>query len=645
MTEHPWHSVSKERRRRVVGLLLVLSLVIGGCSFRHPELGLGAGSEEDRAVASDSPGAVAYQVEIGDLDRQEQRLSAALKEISTAIRLQNRSPPTLTGLSRRAEDDVERFGAVLRSAGFYDGRVSYALREADNLLAEAAPAETRADAPLRPVVVEYRIKTGPAYLLAGAELRVIGPDRTEQRPMDQRELAKAGLVPGMRAEAEPLLQAEGRLVDGFRADGYPLAKAGDRQATADTVNKTLSLTYAVVTGTKARFGPVTVSGAVKVDSDFISGYRSWRDGDQFSPEEIARTRRLLAQSNLFNSASVDLAGPVNDRGEIPIAIQVSERDHRTVGGGIEFSTADGIGANGIWEHRNLFGAGERLRVRLAASQLQQGLEAGFNKPRFLRHDQALVVDGQGKQYNTAAYEGQLADSFAGIERRFAEFWSATVGLTAEYSALTGADSPDENFYLGGMRGTIRRDSTSDPLDPTSGSRLELTVSPLTSLGGASGSFLSAALSGSGYVPFDQAGRYVLAGRARLAGIWGEERSALPAHKRYYSGGGGSVRGYGYQKIGPLDDNNDPLGGRSVFETGLEFRARVFEQVGVVPFVEGGNVFEVSQPDSLDLQWAAGIGLRYYTAIGPLRLDFAVPLDKRESVDDDFQIYLSIGQAF
>ncbi|MBB5348663.1 outer membrane protein assembly factor [Desulfoprunum benzoelyticum] len=653
MTGQPGHNAIVRSKRLPLLLLLVCAAALAGCSSRGIDLRLGLGDEKERAVAGDSVPTIPYQVKLTGVDPQEKDLLAALEETSTSLRLRDRPPPTLAGLNRRAEDDIERFAAVLRSFGFYDGRVASALRNTpagngETGWAEAAttPSDKGRDTMPQPVTLEFLIETGPPYRLARADLLLTGPDgTTASHPLDNKELQKVGLSSGMRAEADPIIQAGRRLVDRFHHDDYPLAKAGNRTVIADSAAKTLSVTYGVVTGREARFGAVTVSGAEKVDADFIAGYRTWPEGGQFSPAEIAATRRELAKSKLFDAASVDLGGPVNDQGEIPITMQVSESAHRTVGGGIEYSTADGIGGNGFWEHRNLFGSAERLRLRLAASQLQQGAEAGFSKPRFFQRRQSLVVDGQGKQYNTAAYEGQLADSFVGVERRFAQYWTATAGLTAEYSSLTGADSPNEDFYLGGMRASIRRDSTSNPLDPTSGSRLEMTVSPLTSLGGASTRFISAGVNGSSYLPFDRAGHYVVAGRARLAGVWGEERSALPAHKRYYSGGGGSVRGYEYQKIGPLDENHDPIGGRSVVETGLELRARVSEHIGVVPFVEGGNVFDDSQPSSLDLRWAAGLGLRYYTAIGPLRLDFALPLDKREGSDDDFQIYLSIGQAF
>lgn len=625
----------------VFSLLLGCSL-LSGCSrltgaFASLPFGKAAGGSP--AVLDDAGPKLSYEVELnvtGD-GGDDDRLRNLLRESSTSLRLKDRPTATRAGLQRRAEDDVKRFAAVLRSFGYYEGRVDYALRGQGD-------GGTLPPAAGSPAVVVFTIDCGPPYLLAAVDLELTRPDRQFRRPMTEAELKQAGLTIGKPAEADLIIQAEQQAVELIRAEGYPLARAGERKATADTAAKTLSVTFAITTGDKATFGPVTVTGATEVDADFIAGYRTWQQGELFSPAQLAATRRELAASNLFLAADVRPGAAVDDRGEIPIDIEVTERPHRTVGGGVDYSTADGIGANGFWEHRNLFGAGEKLRLHLKASQLQYGFESSFAKPEFLRHRQTLVADAQAKEYTTDAYEGELADAFVGLERRFREYWTATFGPAAEYSNLTGADSPNESFFLGGLRGKLRRDSTANPLDPTDGSRLELAVSPLTSLGGATTSFTTITLGGSTYLPLDQAHRYVLAGRARTGTVFGEERSALPANKRFYAGGGGSIRGYEYQKVGPLDANNDPIGGRSLVEAGLEFRARIGESIGLVPFIEGGNVFESTTPETSSLLWAAGLGLRYYTAVGPLRLDFAVPLDQRE-VDKDFQIYLSIGQAF
>ncbi len=658
---------------------MMLSLCVGAsmlsaCSFTDKlPFGDGANAETTQDVGQ----AIPYSVTFQGVDPQEERLLATLRENSTAIRLKDRPTPTKAGLERRADDDVERFTRVLRSFGFYDAIVNYDIRNADTPPAngeteiasddiesvdtaddkdhdgdtDAPSAKTEdansknANAP-RALVLQYRIETGTPYLLSDVELKIVHPDgKSDTRSMTDKELKTANLSIGMRAEAEPIILAEQSVLDVFRNEGYPLAKAGKKRVLADTAEKTIRVIYEVTTGKKATFGKINVVGARDVDADFIRGYHSWDAGDVYSPEKVTETRRDLAQSNLFNSVIVKPVGPVGDNGEIPIEMRVQESDHRTVGGGLDYSTADGPGANAFWEHRNLFGKGEKLRLKLEGSGLKQGASASFRKPQFLRRKQALVAEGEATNYTTDAYEGKLANAFTGIERKFWKDWSATYGVTVEYSDLTGADSPNEEFYLGGLRGILRHDSTDNPLDPTKGDRLELSVSPYISLAGANTQFTSISLDGSQYYAFDKKGHYILAGRGRIGSIFGDERSSLPSNKRFYSGGGGSVRGYKYQTVGPLNKDGDPIGGRSVLEAGLEFRARITDSIGLVPFVEGGNVYETVTPKDFTLMWATGLGLRYYTAIGPVRFDFAVPLDKRDNIDDDYQIYLSLGQAF
>jgi translocation and assembly module TamA len=138
---------------------------------------------------------------------------------------------------------------------------------------------------------------------------------------------------------------------------------------------------------------------------------------------------------------------------------------------------------------------------------------------------------------------------------------------------------------------------------------------------------------------------VLAGRTAVGSIVGEPRSDIPANLRVYAGGGGSVRGFGYQLAGELDDDDKPIGGRSLVELGGEVRVRITESIGVVAFVDAGTVYSSATPDfSETLRVGAGPGLRYFSPIGPLRLDVGFPLNPRDS-DDTWQLYISIGQAF
>lgn len=669
LKSHILRNLGSYRRYGALGPLLMAGTILGACSSDEGLAGLGFGFGDEAGIQDGLRETIPYDVKMTGIDEQENDLVAALEGVSTARRLQSRPTASRAGLQRRAEDDIERFQAVLRSNGFYDGQITFDIQEqnipetgeepgnpasGDDATAQQTSdkaagaagddAVIQPDVPT-PLVLTYRIDTGAPYLIASVDLVITRPDGVVERPASDAELERIRLQIGQRATAQPIILGEQYGADILRDQGYPLVKATKRTVMADTAEKTISIKYAFDTGPKAEFGEVRVKGASDVDADFIAGYRSWEPGAQYSPEQVRTTRRDLAQTNLFDSVIVKVAGPVQENGEIPVEINVVERKMRSIGGGVNFSTADGPGANAFWEHRNLFGKGERLRFGADASSFEQGLSAEFKKPQFLEREQSLLAEANAKNNDTEAYKGATVDSFVGIERPLGENWSTTFGVTAEYSDLTGSDSPNEEFYLAGLRGILRHDNTDNPLDPTKGTRFEINVSPYMDMTDQDTGFTSVSLAGSQYLSIDDEGDYVFAARARTGTIIGEDRRNLPSNKRYYSGGGGSIRGYEYQKVGPLDDKHDPLGGRSVLELGFEFRARVTDSFGIVPFVEGGNVYASGQPEDISLLWAAGLGFRYYTAVGPLRFDVAVPLDKRENVDDDFQFYISLGQAF
>ncbi len=609
---------------------LLLAFALGGCSLSQSLLP----EEKDSspvALEDAQRQSLPYEVHINGVEQEDGALLAQLQEVSNAIRLEDRPPSSRVGLQRRAEDDQERFVTVLKSFGFYDATVDF----------DVSPETSAAEK----VQLTYRIDPGSVYLLAEAEIALVRDGHSERRPLTDAQMEKTGLQLGMPAKADPIIEAEKQVVEFVRREGFPLAHAQKRSVIADTERKTLSVTYRIEAGEKAVFGDTRVFGATEVDSDFIASYREWERGAQFDPEQVSDMRTQLARSNLFESVTVKPAKAVTPDGEIPMEVEVVERKHRTIGGGVDYSTADGPGANAFWEHRNLMGAGERLRLRLKASALEQGGEADFRKPQFLRDRQRLVAEGEAKNFDTEGYQGVLASGFLGVERELSKTWSATVGGVLEYSDLAGANSPNEQFYLGGLRTMLRRDSTDNLLDPSKGSRSEIEVAPYTSLTGKSSQFVQVALGGSRYYSIDEDKKWIIAGRGRVGMIFGDELEALPSNKRFFSGGGGTVRGYEFQSIGPLDGENEPTGGRSTIDLGVELRARLTEDIGLVPFIEGGNVFDTSTPDSFDLFWAAGLGIRYYTAVGPLRFDVAIPLDKRDNIDDDFQLYFSIGQAF
>ena len=308
---------------------------------------------------------------------------------------------------------------------------------------------------------------------------------------------------------------------------------------------------------------------------------------------------------------------------------------------------------GEWEHRNFFGNGEKLVVSLPITPEKQGLKASFEKPAFLDRDQKLVGEASLLQEITDAYDRRGLRVGAGIERRLSPYWWVGVGASSDSGALTEDDRTNEPYSFVGPHLRIVRDSRNNKINPKRGSVLEINSKPI--FGYYDGFFTALGTEVEGmfyYAPFRKGpnkgvidDKLVLAARVRGGSMAGAEMNNLPSTLRYYAGGAGSVRGYSYQAIGPRNDKGDPSGGRSYQIVNLEARYKITDEIGIVPFLDGGMVYEDALPQIFgDMRWGAGLGLRYYTPIGPVRLDVATPLNPVDG-DPPLQLYISIGQSF
>lgn len=579
--------------------------------------------QQEMSVPPPRDDVVSYQTEI--LGISEDKLRSLLKETSQLIALRKEPPATLAGLERRITGDLGRFETVLRSEGFYDSRVRYDV-----------------DTESRPVKVTIHVSTGPIYRLVRYDIRYVKVSgETERLPTDIEEL---GFRIGMAARAPLVTDAERSLLRKLGESGHPLARIVDRNVIVDHGDRTMSVIVDVDAGPAARLGPVVFDGLADVEEDYVRQFVGWDSGELYDQRKVDALRSALLGTGLFTSVKIEHANTVSEEGTLTITITVVESKHRSIGVGVSYSTDIGFGGEVFWEHRNLFGRQERLKISASASEIVQNGGAEFRKPNFRRQGQELVASAQLTRQETDAFEEHSVLVFGGLDRRIDEYWTVSAGVPIEYSILDDSEG-ERTFTLFGLSLAAARNSTDSTLDPTRGSKLQLSLVPYYGFDDENVSFLVSEGAGSAYLSLTKEDRIVLAGRAKFGSIVGESTETLPANKRFYAGGGGSIRGYEFQKVGPLDQDDDPLGGRSIVEVGAELRLRITEAIGIVPFIEGGNVFDEVVPDfSREFQWAAGLGLRYFTAIGPLRLDVAFPLNRRD-VDDTFQFYISIGQAF
>lgn len=592
-----------------------------------------------------TPDGYAYDVKIVGVGG---RLADRLEASSELFRNKYDPPANRQGLRRRAQADRDIFLRVMRSRAYYDGAVSWEM-----------------DSERKPALVEMKVTRGVRTTLAGMTIEGLPPEAADLAGTEG--LASLGVVAGTPALAETVLNAENRLVVALAARGFPYALISLREARIDRRAHTLDVLVRVDAGPRTRFGDVIVEGNVEVDEQFILNRLTFARGEEFSPTRLEESRKALFASGVFSAVSLgwgkrDDVGP---DGLAPIHVMVAEGDMHSVGAGLKYSSVDGAGGRAFWENRNVSGRADKFRAELDVSELVSTGGISYRRPDWVGVGRNLLLDASADVDTLPAYDRFAAKISAGVEHPFTRHLVGTAGLALEQDHVNSSAESDgtKHFTLIGVPLGLRYDGSNDLLDPSRGHRMLLGLTPYVSVLGPSVLMLDILASESFYIPLSSSHREIWATRFSVGSVVGPSLGNVPADKRIYAGGGDSVRGYEYQFVGPLrdvpdedcdpDDDPDcegrthfkPLGGRSLLQVGTELRWKVTKTFGLVPFVEGAGVYESSYPDfKEDFQWSAGLGLRYFTIAGPIRLDVGFPLNPRQP-DDIFQIYISLGQAF
>ena len=571
---------------------------------------------------------------------------------------------SLAFLRHRAESDLPTVIRVLRSEGHYGATARVEVIErppipagqangignAFGLLGNGRPAgngngENGEDDEIRRATARIIIDPGPVYVLAAH--RFLVPEAPDDMALPLGAPADYGSPVGGPAQAGPILEAERAAVTALRDAGRPWARADGRRAVADPAEATLEVDSRVVPGPHAVFGPIRFTGLDRVREDHLRSYLPWAEGAPVVASALRDYQRELMATELFAAASVSVPDAPPEDGDpvAPIEVRLEEGPRRSVSAGLRFNTDTGPLVRGTFRNRNLFGAGERLDAAAEVGLERQSLRFDLRKPQLFRPGQDGIAALEFRHEESDAFDELAVTGSAGLERRLSRRWTVGGGGLIELSQVTEAGVTTDNLLFG-VPAFISYDGTTDPLDRSDGERATLVVIPFQRISDAESSpFLHLEATGAIYRPLDSDGAYVAAARGRIGTLVASDLSDVPANRRFYSGGGGSVRGFAERAIGPLDANNDPTGGLSVAEVGLELRARVRGDLGVVAFTDAGVVSTDSTPDfSEEVRFAAGLGLRYATPVGPIRLDVAVPLNPRRT-DDSFAFYFSVGQAF
>lgn len=530
--------------------------------------------------------------------------------VQAAVVEKYRKPEDASLLSVRRDAN-----AALNAMGFYAARIDVR-KEKDKTVLDVEPGDS------------YRIR----------KIAVEG----------YRGAFRPALESGDPLLAEKILAEQKKLRDEIRESACYYAFAVRHRVVLDHQGKTGDVTFQVEVGPAVTFGKTLFHGGNGIDRAYLRRFVRYREGECWNAGKLEETKEALLATGLVSLVQEKLPEKAGEGQAVDIVFELKKRAPRTVRLGASYYTDEGAGMSAKWMHRNFLGSAEELTAEIKATMLAQSLGLDFSKPHFRRDDQKLSLSTSMRREDSDAFEELSFNSEASLSRKMSQFWSGNLGIAAEVSEVTDGNKGEESNMYGllSMPGSLTFDNRDDVLDPHRGLFAKGVIEPYVDAFGEASPFVKSRLTASTY--FDLGGGKidpVLALRGSIGGIAGGGTQDIPASKRFFAGGGNSVRGFGYQQAGPVE-NGDPTGGRSIVETSAEMRFKITGNVGAAAFVDAGNVFDSPFPNlEGGLFIGAGVGLRYHTDFGPIRFDVAVPMNKKENLDQKFQIYISIGQAF
>lgn len=563
-----------------------------------------------------------YKVEFGGTDAPT---LAWLKELKLDEPYSDSEVASRDDLERELVVRGGRVQQALEAFGYYDAMIVQDIREGET-----------------PVLL-YRITPGTR-----ARLSAVKVDWQGAAPLAQADKGSLNVRTGdfvdaaaIVADAKALLDRAGEKACVMHLNVTPQVRLfegmyrGGRRA---------ELVYRVDKGDEAVFGPTRVQGTKDVKPAVVLRQVMWREGRCFKPAKITETQEKLMGTQLFSVVSITYPPHADAQGQVPMTVGVTERAPRTLKAGMSFGSDVGFSVQGGWEHRNLWGGGEKFGAKAEVGQENQTVNTSLRLPAFGHEDQDLVLGGSLSTEDRDAYAATTLEGTARLERRLARHWKGSLGVGYRYTE--SEDTLGENVYgLVSVPGFVEYDSRRDLLDPKKGVLANLSVTPYTETFGDGGQFVKTQMTVQTYLSAPVVLSPTLALKLSGGSIYGAKGSDVPSDIRFYAGGGGSVRGYGYQTLGPRVDN-EPVGGSSFVVGSAEVRTRFNDDFGAVAFVDAGNVYGEAIPqDAGSLYVGTGVGLRYFTAIGPVRLDVGVPLNGEDVGAEGYAVYVSIGQSF
>ncbi|MCB1494976.1 MAG: outer membrane protein assembly factor [Bauldia sp.] len=621
-------------RSRLGRIAIVLGVVLVAGSAATPSFAIWPFTRNDK-VEDPVPDPVTYTVDI-EVVGGSRSFQRSLRNASSLYTRRKTPASGMVGLLARARGDIGSLTAVLYQNARYAGQVAVTVagRPIDSL----SPFDPVG---AQPVPVKVVVTAGPQFVFGTVNAGPLPPDMT---------LEDLKLQPGEIAESGRIVNAEDTIVGGWRDEGHPLAAVVKTDVVADHGSRTLDVTIGVDPGKVADFGRVTVSGTDRVRPDLVEGRAGIDGGTVYSPKITRRAEARLRDLGVFDSVRVVPADHLDPDGTIPVDIIVTERKRHVIGAGVNYSNTEGAGAEIYWADRNLWGGAESLRLSAGVSgffdpdydEPDYNFAAKFKKPAILDPMTDFTLRAEAFRETSDAYRATTQEAEVGLSRIFTDTLSGALLLEIENTQIDEA-IPKEDYLIATLTGAVDWDTRDNKLNPTRGMNVHLEAAPAYDFL-QDQTFATFKEDVSIYRAIDAERRFVLAGRVQSGVLTVDKIRDVAASRRFYVGGAGTVRGYGYQNIGPRNKKGDLVGGRSDFAVSGEVRYRLSDALGLVAFVDAGNAYRDMLPDISRLKVGVGGGIRYLTPVGPLRVDLAVPLDPRRD-DPTVALYIGLGQAF
>ncbi len=550
-----------------------------------------------------------------------------LKSVSQLVSLKDKNPDSINALRYRAESDIPELIKALQSYGYYEATISIELEEFP-----------------REIQVFILIVPGPQYTFGSYTIRLHPPESEDHIPKEALDLKKLGITLGEAALSMRVVEAEQKALTILADYGYPLASVDKREMVADGKTKTFSVDLDLQTGAFSLFGLTDIRGEKKVKEKFIERKMAWKERESYNSSLVEKTQTSLMDTGLFTSVLITHPETLTPQNTLPMTIEVLENKHSSINAGISYQTFFGPGITFGWENRNIGGMGRRLSLQADATRKTHSGALTFLVPDFYQLEQDYVALAQAVNESIFTYVERSYSITNRVEKRLDTRYRLSCGLKVE-RIFVKKSVADGMFTLLEVPLYFRWSSANNLLNPTHGSTLEYKAIPSTNFSQLNKYYISQSLTYTHYTPWKEGNIFVFAQKFLVQSIPSQDLSAIPLPKRVLQGTDQEMRGYRYKTVSPLRDGK-PLGGRSGIFYTIETRFRLNKTLGLVPFFDVGTVSMTILPKPKgDWFQSTGLGIRYFSFLGPLRFDIAVPLDRRKGIDPHYRLLVSMGQTF